>query len=388
MQMFQFLLVRLVAKRFMRSLSKRRGFFLALGHDFLHKLRIEHLCNQTRRSHANDMFSLDPAACSCHKNCRNAHAEAYSRYSSRWRINRPGRGRDQSRPATKQAIKQKGSRAKGGRQRFFVHTNELKENPCLSWAVYPASRSILDSAQSARNVCRCIRVDNVPIAVPATEQGAMTCGVTQRFMVFSLHQTGKIAPMTRPARYFVSCCILLLATALVPRVSAARDDGQLWQAVARGGHVLLMRHAQAPGGGDPAGFRLDDCATQRNLDSEGQGQARRIGDAFRRAGVTQAQVFSSRWCRCLETGQLLALGKVIPLPALDSFFSNPEREREQTSEVLAWIKAADLSTPLVLVTHQVNITALTRVFPGSGEIVVARSMPDGKLLVVGRLKHE
>jgi len=176
--------------------------------------------------------------------------------------------------------------------------------------------------------------------------------------------------------------------ALVPGASVARDDSQLWQAVARGGHVLLMRHALAPGGGDPAGFRLDDCATQRNLSSEGQDQARRIGDAFRRAGVTQAQVFSSRWCRCLETGRLLALGQVTPLPALDSFFSNRGREGEQTSKVLSWIKAADLSTPLVLVTHQVNITALTGVFPGSGEIVVARRMPDGELKVVGRLNHD
>lgn len=205
---------------------------------------------------------------------------------------------------------------------------------------------------------------------------------------FSFSQLGLIAPMTLPARYFVSCCVLLLATALVPSASAARDDSQLWQAVARGGHVLLMRHARAPGGGDPAGFRLDECATQRNLDSEGQDQARRIGNAFRRAGVTRAQVFSSRWCRCLETGQLLTLGKVTPLPALDSFFSNSGREREQTSEILAWIKAVDLSIPLVLVTHQVNITALTGVFPGSGEIVVARPMPDGKLHVVGRLNHD
>jgi phosphohistidine phosphatase SixA len=182
--------------------------------------------------------------------------------------------------------------------------------------------------------------------------------------------------------------MFLLATAIVPRASAALDDSQLWQAVARGGHVLLMRHARAPGGGDPAGFRLDECATQRNLDREGQDQARRIGDAFRRAGVTRAQVFSSRWCRCLETGQLLALGKVTPLPALDSFFSNPGREREQTGEVLAWIKAADFSTPLILVTHQVNITALTGVSPRSGEIVVARSLPEGKLHVVGRLSND
>lgn len=205
---------------------------------------------------------------------------------------------------------------------------------------------------------------------------------------YSFDQPAQTVLMTRPARFFCSFCILLLASPFVPKAFATPDDSQLWQAVARGGHVLLMRHARAPGGGDPAGFRLEQCATQRNLDSVGQNQARRIGDAFRRAGVTQAQVFSSRWCRCLETGQLLALGKVTPLPALDSFFSNPEREREQTRETLARIKAADLSTPLVLVTHQVNITALTGVFPGSGEIVVARRMPDGKLLVVGRLNHD
>ena len=194
--------------------------------------------------------------------------------------------------------------------------------------------------------------------------------------------------MTRPLAYFFSCCVLLLVTLLAPKAHAALDDSQLWQAVAQGGHVLLMRHARAPGGGDPAGFRLEECATQRNLNSEGRDQARRIGDAFRRAGVTRAQVFSSRWCRCLETGRLLALGAVTPLPALDSFFSKSEREREQSSEILAWIKAADLSTPLVLVTHQVNITALTGVFPGSGEIIVTRRMPDGKLRVVGRLSHD
>jgi phosphohistidine phosphatase SixA len=193
--------------------------------------------------------------------------------------------------------------------------------------------------------------------------------------------------MTRSASIFVSCC-LLLAMGFAPKADAALEDSALWQAVARGGHVLLIRHARAPGGGDPAGFRLEDCATQRNLNSDGQDQARRIGDAFRRAGITRAQVFSSRWCRCLETGQLLALGQVTPLPALDSFFSNAEREHAQSSETLAWIKAADLSTPLVLVTHQVNITALTGIFPESGEIIVTRAMPDGTLHVVGRLRQD
>lgn len=165
---------------------------------------------------------------------------------------------------------------------------------------------------------------------------------------------------------------VLAVALLVPTVPAHADEA-LWSALADGGHVALIRHAHAPGTGDPDDFRLDDCSTQRNLDRTGRDQARRTGQAFRERGVTIARVLSSQWCRCLETAELLALGDVEPFAPLNSFFGDRGREPEQTEAVRALLAEADADGPsLVLVTHQVNITALTGIYPRSGEIVVLR----------------
>ena len=93
--------------------------------------------------------------------------------------------------------------------------------------------------------------------------------------------------------------------------------------------VAIMRHAHAPGTGDPAKFALDDCATQRNLDAGGEAQARKIGAA----GVTVDRVLTSQWCRCRDTARLLELGLVNDLPALNSFFWYPTRADRQTAEL-------------------------------------------------------
>jgi phosphohistidine phosphatase SixA len=163
------------------------------------------------------------------------------------------------------------------------------------------------------------------------------------------------------------------AVALLLAAAPARADEALWTALAEGGHVALMRHAHAPGTGDPDDFRLDDCSTQRNLDQTGREQARGTGDAFRQHGVIVGQIFSSQWCRCLETAKLLALGEVYPFPPLNSFFGDRERGPKQTAALRALLANTDAEGPsLVMVTHQVNITALTGIFPGSGEIVVLR----------------
>jgi phosphohistidine phosphatase SixA len=165
----------------------------------------------------------------------------------------------------------------------------------------------------------------------------------------------------------------VLALALLAAAGPARADEALWAALAEGGHVALMRHAQAPGSGDPENFRLDDCSTQRNLDEAGREQARRTGQAFRDRGVTVGRVLSSQWCRCLETAELLALGEVEPFPPLNSFFGDRAQGPSQTDAVRAYLADADVEGPsLVMVTHQVNITALTGIFPRSGEIVVLR----------------
>ena len=166
---------------------------------------------------------------------------------------------------------------------------------------------------------------------------------------------------------------------------ASQADESLWRALRDGQAAVLMRHALAPGTGDPARFSLEDCATQRKLSNEGRQQAREIGDAFRANGIPAATVRSSRWCRCLETARLLDLGPVQPFPALDSFFAARERGPTQTAELREFLSRPHVGPPRVLVTHQVNITALTGVFPSSGEMIVIQPVADGEIRILGRL---
>lgn len=183
--------------------------------------------------------------------------------------------------------------------------------------------------------------------------------------------------------------LLLTGLALAAGLQAAplraeTGEAALWRGLAEGRLVALMRHAEAPGTGDPAGFRLGDCATQRNLDEGGRAQARATGALFRAQGIGQARVFTSQWCRCRETAELLGLGPVEALPALNSFFSDRARRGPQSEATLVFLAGLPAGAPVVLVTHQVNIAALTDVFPRSGEIVVARPGDQG-LEVAGRL---
>ena len=91
------------------------------------------------------------------------------------------------------------------------------------------------------------------------------------------------------------------AITTLSQAQAATDDG--WSAM-RDGAIVLFRHANAPGGGDPPGFRLGDCTTQRNLDDAGRRQAQRIGEAFRARGIRVGAVLSSQWCRTRDTATL------------------------------------------------------------------------------------
>ena len=165
-------------------------------------------------------------------------------------------------------------------------------------------------------------------------------------------------------------------------------EAAAWQGLRSGGHVALIRHALAPGTGDPAAFALDDCSTQRNLSDSGRGQAARIGARFRQESIESARVLSSQWCRCLETAELLGLGPVEGLPILNSFYERRENQTPQTRALEDWIAEQDLGQPVVLVTHQVNITALTGVFPTSGEMVVIRRTEDGGTVVVGSIETD
>jgi phosphohistidine phosphatase SixA len=166
--------------------------------------------------------------------------------------------------------------------------------------------------------------------------------------------------------------------------AAAPSEVEAWAAL-RTGAVALIRHANAPGTGDPPGLRLGDCATQRNLDDRGRSQAARIGARFAEQGVAIGAALTSEWCRAVDTAALAFPGRNRTEPAFNSFFD--ERSREPVQSAAARRIITDWRGPgaLAVVTHQVNITALTGVVPSSGEAIVIRV--DGeRLSVIGRIR--
>ena len=155
-------------------------------------------------------------------------------------------------------------------------------------------------------------------------------------------------------------CLLLWAFPV-----AATDTAAAWQAWRDGQAVLILRHALAPGVGDPVGFVLDDCRTQRNLNLQGQQQAKAWGDKLRQLHDGAFRLYSSQWCRCLDTAHLMAVAEVKPLPALNSFFAGRGNAQAQTQALLRDFADSKSPEPLILITHQVNFTELTGMFPQS-----------------------
>ena len=167
--------------------------------------------------------------------------------------------------------------------------------------------------------------------------------------------------------------------------SANLSDKQLINMARDEGVVFLMRHALAPGMGDPQNFDVNDCETQRLLSEEGRLQARMVGEKLRQSGLKSARVKSRQWCRWKETARLLNLGIVEEIQFLNSFFDTPEREAPQTTALRKWLLHQASSSGLILVTHQVNITALTGVVPSSGELVVIRLKKPFAIEVIGTI---
>jgi phosphohistidine phosphatase SixA len=176
--------------------------------------------------------------------------------------------------------------------------------------------------------------------------------------------------------------VLLLPVCLP--FAAARAEGDPWRLLQEPGAIILFRHATAPGTGDPAGFVLGDCSTQRNLDDRGKAEARALGAAFRQHGITVGRVLSSQWCRAKETAELAFPGLPVEEPAFNSFFGNRADEPAATERAQQIIGEWRGPGVLVVVTHQVNISALTGVAPASGEGIIVRN-GQAELEVLGRL---
>ncbi len=190
------------------------------------------------------------------------------------------------------------------------------------------------------------------------------------------------------SRALQAIVLLSVTTVTTPGAIAAEAEQEVWDAVKAGGYTILMRHALAPGTGDPDEFDVTDCATQRNLSDEGREQARQTGQRFRDQGINALVVYSSQWCRCEETARLLDLGEVRTDEGLNSFFADRSQQDGKTQSAMKLIaehKTQAEQNTLMLVTHQVNITALTDIYPRSGEMVVV-NYEDGRLVVVGTIE--
>lgn len=184
--------------------------------------------------------------------------------------------------------------------------------------------------------------------------------------------------------------LVAIAAALLPGLALADAADELWNRLRGGHHVLLVRHAATePGAGDPPGFTLDNCKTQRNLSAEGRLDAEALGTALRAHGVPVGPVLTSRWCRCVDTA-LLAFARGEPIDMLNSGMDDDAAARDRKmGEVRQYVEqyVASYNEPgnLVLVTHDVNIRALVGERIAQGELVVAVPQGDGRLKVVGRL---
>ena len=147
---------------------------------------------------------------------------------------------------------------------------------------------------------------------------------------------------------------------------------QAWKIAQEGDKIILIRHSLAPGGGDPAGFKVDDCKTQRNLNRTGINQSKKIGKLFKKNKIPVDQVLSSQWCRCKDTAKY-AFGDFKEFTALNSTFQSPydKNEARQLKDLYAFVKDWDSNGKnLVLVTHYSIITAVTNAVPSSGELVI------------------
>jgi phosphohistidine phosphatase SixA len=188
----------------------------------------------------------------------------------------------------------------------------------------------------------------------------------------------------------IRSAILVILLGIGPMSDGAgAGEAEVWAALRAGRHVALMRHTDAPGGaGDPAGFRLDDCATQRNLSAKGRADAEKIGARLKSEGIAFEKIISSPWCRCMDTATLLQLGPVVAEPTFSNVVVLSDQRQSLTAGGRAIIEQWNGSGILLSVTHGANIAALTGISPASGEIVVVRKGSSGSIESVGRLLIE
>ena len=177
--------------------------------------------------------------------------------------------------------------------------------------------------------------------------------------------------------------LLLVLLVLAP---PARADQALWTLLKGGGQVVLIRHALTdPGVGDPPGFKLDDCRTQRNLSETGRRDAQRLGALIREHAIPVERVLSSPWCRCLETARLAFGFDAQSDAALGNLFTHGHNREAQLAAFRKLVAVAPAKGNLVLVTHGATTLAFTGVSPATAEMVIVTPEGGGSFRVAGRI---
>lgn len=139
------------------------------------------------------------------------------------------------------------------------------------------------------------------------------------------------------------------------------------------GYILMIRHALAPGFGDPADIKIGDCSTQRNLNKEGRLQSTNIGKWLIKNKIQPSAIYTSQWCRCKETAKLLDIGQVEELPALNSFYQMPENRESSLNSLRQFISNQKTNNKLIImVTHSVTISAISGQSVASGDGVLLK----------------
>jgi phosphohistidine phosphatase SixA len=194
----------------------------------------------------------------------------------------------------------------------------------------------------------------------------------------------------RQATVMFKLRVALMAAALAMQSfgpAAFAADDEVWALLKKPGHVVLLRHSNAPGQVQESNdMDFKNCAIQRNLDADGRAQAGRIGDAFRKHGFTQVRLVSSLYCRALDTARLMKLGPVVPQPALNQvFLADIGGMRDAGSKGRALLKSVRGKPLTVLVSHVTNIQSIAGVMLDSGQMAVVHLDPAGEVVVDGKI---
>ena len=178
--------------------------------------------------------------------------------------------------------------------------------------------------------------------------------------------------------------LIIIFICINPTVKADSNQSFIKE-LQKGGKLIFIRHAYAPGGGDPDNFDINDCSTQRNLSESGRIQSKKIGSFFKENKISFVKVYSSEWCRCKETASI-AFNNFETKNFLNSFFSIQfaHNRKKQVIEFEKFINNWDQNENIILVTHYVVISEILNYAPASGEIVVS----DKSLKVIDTLEIE